>query len=120
MRMISPNTEPATSVRLYIGFTGASIFRCFSCIYSSLLPLLGLARYVGFAKLKNLANQEIVSCHKKDAELGVPALIALCRALLKKSVRGELIVFDVFNLGGSIEPIYNAVNVVEFAVEKGA
>ena len=57
---------------------------------------------------------------KKGAKLGVPAFIAMCSALLKKSVRGGLIVVGELNLGGSIEPIYNAVNIVELAVEKGA
>jgi ATP-dependent Lon protease len=40
--------------------------------------------------------------------------------LLKKSVRGGLIVVGELNLGGSIETIFNAVNIVELAVEKGA
>ncbi len=44
----------------------------------------------------------------------------MCSALLKKSVRGGLIVVGELNLGGSIEPIYNAVNIVELSVEKGA
>ena len=62
MRSISPNTELAISVRLYFGLTGASILRRFRCVYLSLRPLLGLARHVGFAKLKNLANQEKPWC----------------------------------------------------------
>ena len=57
---------------------------------------------------------------KKGAKLGVSVLIAMCSALLKKSVRGGLIVVGEVNLGGSIEPIYNAVNIVELSVEKGA
>jgi hypothetical protein len=57
MRSISPNTEPVTSVHLFIGLTGASVLRCFRFVYSLLLSLLGLAQHVGFAKLKNLANQ---------------------------------------------------------------
>jgi hypothetical protein len=32
--------------------------RRFLFVYSSLLPLLDLARHVGFGKLKNLSNQE--------------------------------------------------------------
>src|SRR5664280_1686784 len=61
MRSISPNMEPATSVRLFIGLTGASILRRFLCVYSSLWPPSGLVRYVGFAKLKNLSNQVYLS-----------------------------------------------------------
>lgn len=57
---------------------------------------------------------------KKGSGLGVAALVALSSALLKKSVRGGLIVVGEINLGGSIEPIANAVNIAELAVEKGA
>ena len=57
---------------------------------------------------------------KAGSKLGMPALIAMCSALLKKSVRGGLIVVGEINLGGSIEPLYNAVNIVELAIEKGA
>ena len=41
-------------------------------------------------------------------------------SLLKKSVKGGLIVIGEINLGGSIEPIANPVNIAEIAVEKGA
>ncbi len=57
---------------------------------------------------------------KTGAKLGVAALIALCTALLKKSVRGGLITVGEINLGGSIEPVHNAVSIAEIAVEKGA
>lgn len=57
---------------------------------------------------------------KKGSKLGVAALIAMCSSLLKKSVKGGLIVVGEINLGGSIEPINSAVNIAELAVEKGA
>lgn len=57
---------------------------------------------------------------KSGAKLGVAALIALCTALVKKSVRGGLIIAGEVNLGGSIEPIHNPVTIVEIAIEKGA
>lgn len=57
---------------------------------------------------------------KSGAKLGVGALIALCTSLLKKSVRGGLVIVGEINLGGSIEPIHNPVTLVEIAVEKGA
>jgi ATP-dependent Lon protease len=50
--------------------------------------------------------------------LGVAALIALSSALLKKSVRGGLVVVGEVTLGGTIEPIHNAVTLAEIAVEK--
>lgn len=57
---------------------------------------------------------------KSGAKLGVAALIALCTALLKKSVRGGLIIVGEINLGGSIEPVHNPVTMAEISVEKGA
>lgn len=57
---------------------------------------------------------------KTGAKLGMAALIALCTALLKKSVRGGLIIVGEINLGGSIEPIHNPVTIAEIAIEKGA
>lgn len=57
---------------------------------------------------------------KSGAKLGVASLIALCTSLLKRSVRGGLIIVGEINLGGSIEPVHNAVTIAEIAVEKGA
>ncbi len=57
---------------------------------------------------------------RTGAKLGVPALIALCTAILRKSTRGGLIIVGEINLGGSIEPIHNSVTIAEIAVEKGA
>lgn len=57
---------------------------------------------------------------KSGAKLGMASLIALCTALLKKSVRGGLIIVGEITLGGSIEPIHNPVTIAEIAVEKGA
>ena len=57
---------------------------------------------------------------KAGAKVGLAALLAMSTALLKKSIRGGLIVCGEINLGGSIEPIHNAVSIAEIAVEKGA
>ncbi|MBK1617210.1 TIGR02688 family protein [Lamprobacter modestohalophilus] len=57
---------------------------------------------------------------KTGSQVGVGVLIALCSSLLKKPLRGGLVVIGGINLGGSIEPIHNAVTLVEIAVEKGA
>ena len=57
---------------------------------------------------------------KSGSKLGVASLIALATALLKKSVRGGLVVVGEINLGGSIEAVHNPVSIVEIAVEKGA
>ena len=57
---------------------------------------------------------------KNGAHLGLPALLAFCSALLGKSLRGGLIAVGGLNLGGGLDPVYNAVDVAELAVEKGA
>lgn len=57
---------------------------------------------------------------KAGTKLGVAALIAMSSSLLKRSLRGGLIVVGEINLGGSIEPVHNPVTLVEIAVEKGA
>jgi ATP-dependent Lon protease len=57
---------------------------------------------------------------KSGAKLGMASLVALSTALLKKSVRGGLIMVGEINLGGSVEPIHNPVTIAEIAVEKRA
>jgi len=57
---------------------------------------------------------------KSGSQIGVAVLIALCSALLQKHIRGGLIIAGGVNLGGSIEPVYNAVSIAEIAIEKGA
>jgi ATP-dependent Lon protease len=57
---------------------------------------------------------------KSGAKTGVASLIAMCGALLRKSVRGGLIVVGEVTLGGTIEPVHNAVSLAELAIEKGA
>lgn len=57
---------------------------------------------------------------KSGAKTGVASLIALTSALLKKPVRGGLVVVGEVTLGGTIEPVHNAVTLAELAVEKGA
>ncbi len=57
---------------------------------------------------------------KSGAQLGLPALLAFCSALLNKSLKGGLIAVGGLNLGGGLDPVFNAVNVAELAIEKGA
>jgi ATP-dependent Lon protease len=57
---------------------------------------------------------------KTGAKTGIASLISLCSALLRKSIRGGLIVVGEVTLGGTIEPIHNAVSLAEIAIEKGA
>ena len=57
---------------------------------------------------------------QSGTSLGLPALMALCSGLLEKSTKGGLIVVGALNLGGSVEPLANAVSIIEVAVDKGA
>jgi ATP-dependent Lon protease len=57
---------------------------------------------------------------RSGAKLGVASLIALCSALLRKPIRGGLVITGEVNLGGSIEALHNPVSLAEIAVEKGA
>ena len=52
--------------------------------------------------------------------LGIPLLLAYCSAILGKSLKGGLIAVGGLSVGGSFEPIHNAVILTELAVEKGA
>lgn len=57
---------------------------------------------------------------RKGALLGVPVLLALCSALLSRSLRGGLAVVGGLTIGGSLEPVYNAASIAELALEKNA
>jgi ATP-dependent Lon protease len=57
---------------------------------------------------------------RSGGQVGVGVVIALCSSLLRKPLRGGLVVVGGVNLGGSIETLYNPVSVVELAIEKGA
>jgi ATP-dependent Lon protease len=93
---------------------------------------VGFAEQNLYAKSKNFVGDKEPREHeftlqlrafdaaKSGAKIGVATLIALCTAILKKSVRGGLVVVGEINLGGSMEPIHNPLTLVELAVEKGA
>lgn len=57
---------------------------------------------------------------RSGAGLGLPALLALCSALLDRPLRGGLIAAGHLNLGGGLDPIYNAIDLAELAAEKRA
>lgn len=57
---------------------------------------------------------------KSGNGVGVGVLLGLCSSLLQKSIKGGMVITGGLNLGGSIEPIFNPISVVELAVEKGA
>ena len=57
---------------------------------------------------------------RTGAGTGVAVLLALCSALIGRSLRGGLVVAGGLNLGGSTDPLYDAVGIAELAHEKGA
>ncbi len=52
--------------------------------------------------------------------MGMAVLMSMCSAMLEKSTKGGLVIVGQLNLGGSLDIVYNAVNLAELAVEKGA
>lgn len=57
---------------------------------------------------------------RSGSGIGVPALLAICSALLEKSLKGGLITVGALNLGGTVDSLYNPVNIAELAIEKQA
>lgn len=57
---------------------------------------------------------------KTGANISLPVLVGLCGGLLERSLKGGLVLAGALNLGGSIDPLTNAVAIVELAIEKGA
>jgi ATP-dependent Lon protease len=57
---------------------------------------------------------------KSGNGMGMAVLIGMCSAVLQKTTKGGLIVVGQLNLGGSLDVVYDAVNLAEIAVEKGA
>ena len=57
---------------------------------------------------------------KSGAGLGLPVLVALCGALVERSVKGGTIIVGPLNLGGSVDALPNPVALAELAHEKSA
>lgn len=57
---------------------------------------------------------------KSGNGMGMAVLMSMCSAILGKSTKGGLVIVGQLNLGGSLDIVYNAVNLAELAVEKGA
>jgi len=57
---------------------------------------------------------------KSGNGVGMAVLIAMCSAMIEKGIKGGLVIVGQLNLGGSLDLVYNAVNLAELAVEKGA
>jgi len=57
---------------------------------------------------------------KSGNGMGIAVLMAMCSAMLERNTKGGLVVVGQLNLGGSLDLVYNAVNLAEIAVEKGA
>ena len=85
-----------------------------------------------YSKAKELVGDRDPRCHEFSVQLrafdasksgngiGMAVLIGLCSSMLEKHIKGGLVIVGQLNLGGSLDIIYNAVNLAELAVEKGA
>ncbi len=76
-----------------------------------------VADYEGRQLLELMQNADDA---KSGAGTGMAALIAMTIALLEKNTKGGLVVVGQLNLGGSLDLIYDAINIAETAIEKGA
>ena len=118
---IEINEGPGSGVKILNKPVPAAFRESMSCaeqnLYARAMQLVGDKdpRHHEFT-----AQLRAFDASKSGAKLGVAGLVALCTALLKKSVRGGLIIVGELNLGGSIEPVHNPVNIAEIAIEKGA
>lgn len=54
------------------------------------------------------------------SSLGVPILLSICSSALRKSLKGGFVVVGGMSVGGTLEPVYNALDMAELAAEKGA
>jgi ATP-dependent Lon protease len=70
--------------------------------------------------MNSLIKLRTFDASKSGSKIGFAVLIAMATSLLKKSAKGGLVIVGEINLGGSIEPIHNAVTITEMAVERGA
>ncbi|MEP7142223.1 MAG: S16 family serine protease [Ferruginibacter sp.] len=57
---------------------------------------------------------------KRGNGAGMAVLMAMCSAILEKSSKGGLVIIGQPNLGGSLDLVYNAVNLAELSIKKGA
>ena len=57
---------------------------------------------------------------KSGNGMGMAVLMGMCTAMLEKNTKGGIVIVGQLNLGGSLDMVYNAVNLAEIAVEKGA
>lgn len=57
---------------------------------------------------------------KSGNGMGMAVLIAMCSDMIQKGIKGGLVIVGQLNLGGSLDLVYNAVNLAELAIEKGA
>ncbi|UUX92492.1 protease Lon-related BREX system protein BrxL [Methanoplanus endosymbiosus] len=57
---------------------------------------------------------------KGGSSISMPILLALCSASLGKSLKGGIVVVGGMSVGGTIEPVYNALDMAELAAENGA
>ena len=57
---------------------------------------------------------------KSGNGMGMDVLMGMCSAVLERNTIGGLVIVGQLYLGGSLDMVYNAVNLAEIAVEKGA
>ena len=54
------------------------------------------------------------------SSLAMPILLSICSSALRKRLKGGFVIVGGMSVGGTLEPVYNALDMAELAAEKGA
>lgn len=57
---------------------------------------------------------------KGASSIGIPILLALSSAALGRSIKGGVVIAGTMSVGGTIEPVYNGLDMAEMAADNGA
>lgn len=117
---VNANPGPGSGYRLANVQPPGTLRESMTAAYQNLLSQNKLLIGDRDARQRELIIQVRAMDAAKDGfQLGIPLLLALASAILEKSLKGGLVPVGGITVGGSIEPLYNAVDVAKLAAGKG-
>ena len=111
---------PLPGLRLPAGKRATGPLKSLTAAYQICCRITNVLSETAMHASVNLRYKSAPGCSQKRELLGLPLLLALCGAILAKSLKGGLVVCGGLTIGGSLEPITNAIDIAELAAEKGA